>query len=336
MSALGGYVLPGAVVLAALAATWFLTGDSGTANAKRVRAVAGAGPGEQKRGARGPDAGAARRRQVQENLKQLSEDQRASRRQLRTLRSRLTQAGIEIEPPVFWIVSLIFGVLLTGAVYFSGLNIELIPFSRYLLLGAAAFIGGIGAPRWVIGFLISGRQTKFSHQFADALEVMVRGIRSGLPLGECLQIVAREGSEPLKSEFMNITDNMAMGVTIDAATARLYERMPLQEVNFFQIVLVIQARSGGNLTEALANLAAVLRARKLMKEKIKALSSEAVASAGIIGSLPPGVMALVYLTTPKYISLLFTTALGNLFLVIGLATMGTGIFIMRKMVSFDF
>jgi tight adherence protein B len=127
-----------------------------------------------------------------------------------------------------------------------------------------------------------------------------------------------------------------MGVPIDQALSRMYQRTPIQEVNFFNIVLAIQARAGGNLSEALGNLSTVLRSRKLLREKIKALSSEAKASAMIIGSLPIIVIILVYFTTPEYIMTLFTTEIGNLILLIAAGLMGCGIYIMRQMINFDF
>lgn len=335
MAALVPLLLPAGIIFLILVLIALLFTSEGP-SAKRMKAVAGADGGSGKRPSRADGATATRRRQVQDNLKNLSADQRASRRRLATTGARLGQAGLSIGPLTFWIISLTFGLTMTLLVILSGFEVTLIPFSRYLIVGGVAIICMFGLPRWIVGFLISGRQKKFTAQFTDALEVMVRGIRSGLRLGECLQIVARESQEPLRSEFLSLTDNMAMGSTVDAAIGRLYTRIPLPEVNFFQIVLAIQGRSGGNLTEALANLAGVLRARRLMKEKIKALSSEAVASASIIGCLPPGVMVLVYFSTPKYITLLFTTALGNLYLVIGAVTMSVGIFVMKKMVSFKF
>jgi tight adherence protein B len=183
---------------------------------------------------------------------------------------------------------------------------------------------------------IKGRQKKFVEQFADALDVIVRGVKSGLPLNECLRVIARESPQPLGAEFQNVCDALAMGVTLEQALQRLYQRMPIQEVNFFAIVLAIQQKAGGNLSEALGNLSAVLRSRKLLREKIKALSSEAKASAMIIGALPICVMVMVYMTTPAYIMSLFTSDLGHLILLIAAGLMGAGIYIMRSMINFNF
>jgi tight adherence protein B len=184
--------------------------------------------------------------------------------------------------------------------------------------------------------LVGMRQKKFTEQLADSLDVIVRGVKSGLPLNQCLRIIADESPEPIRSEFKNVVDGQAMGVPLDQNLARLYERMPLAEVNFLVIVLVIQQRTGGNLSESLGNLSAVLRSRKLMREKVKALSSEAKASAMIIGSLPFIVMLIVYIIKPDYMTLLFTTTTGNLILLGAAFMMTTGIVVMRNMINFKF
>jgi tight adherence protein B len=149
-------------------------------------------------------------------------------------------------------------------------------------------------------------------------------------------VVAADAPEPLKSEFLAIIETQTIGMSLGDACARLYERMPVPEANFFGIVIAIQQKSGGNLSEALGNLSRVLRDRKKMAEKIQAMSMEAKASAAIIGSLPPVVMALVWITTPDYISLLWTTPLGQ-FMLVGCALwMTCGVLVMKKMINFDF
>jgi len=166
--------------------------------------------------------------------------------------------------------------------------------------------------------------------------VIVRGVKSGLPLNQCLRIISAESPEPLRTEFQNLCDSQAMGVPLEQSMQRMYDRMPLPEVNFFSIVLVIQQKTGGNLSESLGNLSSVLRSRKLMTEKVKALSAEAKASAMIIGALPIIVMGLVYFTRPQYISVLFTDPMGHLILLGAAVMMSMGIFIMHKMVNFKF
>ena len=203
-----------------------------------------------------------------------------------------------------------------------------------LVIVLAMFAVGLGLPRWVLSFLTNRRRKKFTEHFAVAIDVIVRSVKSGLPTNEALRIVAREIPNPVGSEFHALTESMKVGVTLDQALKRMMESMPTPEVGFFTIVMAIQSKSGGNLSEALSNLAAVLRDRKRLQGKIKAMSSEAKASAGIIGSLPPGVMGIVYLTTPAYIAKLFTERAGNMMLAFCVVWMGMGIMVMRKMINF--
>jgi Flp pilus assembly protein TadB len=199
-----------------------------------------------------------------------------------------------------------------------------------------AFGAGFGLPRWLLAYLKKRREKNFLKALPDAVDVIVRGIKAGLPLFESIKVVAADASEPLRSEFLAIIETQAIGMPLGEACARLFERMPLPEANFFGIVIAIQQKSGGNLSEALGNLSKVLRDRKKMADKIQAMSMEAKASAGIIGSLPPIVMLLVYLSTPDYISLLWTHPTGQLMLVGCVIWMSIGIFVMKRMINFDF
>jgi tight adherence protein B len=304
----------------------FAGGGQPAAASKRVKAVAGsAKPDRRKQSA---DMAALKRKQTtQEALRELSANEKKSRQRRLSVKGLIAQAGIELTPTVFWIMSAVAGAVLAVA----GLIIQ-------GPIGAAMgfFIGLFGLPRWFLHVLVGGRQKKFSNQLADAIDVIVRGVKSGLPLNQCLRIIAAESPEPLRSEFQALCDSQAMGVPLEQGMQRLYEHMPLPEVNFFSIVLVIQQKTGGNLSESLGNLSNVLRARKLMKEKVKALSSEAKASAMIIGALPLVVMAMVYFTRPEYISILWTDPMGHLVLLGAATMMSTGIFIMHRMVNFKF
>jgi tight adherence protein B len=220
-----------------------------------------------------------------------------------------------------------------GAVCF----VAAMTFGGGLLAGVGlAFAGGFGLPRWTLGFLKKRREKAFLKALPDAVDVIVRGIKAGLPLFESIKVVAADSPEPLRGEFLAIIETQAIGMPLGEACARLFDRMPLPEANFFGIVIAIQQKSGGNLSEALGNLSKVLRDRKKMAEKIQAMSMEAKASAGIIGSLPPIVMLLVYLSTPEYISLLWTHPTGQLMLVGCVVWMSMGIFVMKKMINFDF
>jgi tight adherence protein B len=268
----------------------------------------------------------SRREQVEGSLKEL-EARRAKDKKI-ALATRLTQAGLDWEPRKFMIVSGILGAIaFAGAMLAGGGPIGAV---------GMAFAGGFGLPRWLLSFLKKRREKAFLRALPDAVDVIVRGIKAGLPLFESIKVVAADSPEPLRSEFLAIIETQAIGMPLGEACGRLFERMPVPEANFFGIVIAIQQKSGGNLSEALGNLSKVLRDRKKMAEKIQAMSMEAKASAGIIGSLPPIVMLLVYMTTPDYISLLWTHPTGQLMLV-GCATwMFIGVMVMKKMINFDF
>jgi tight adherence protein B len=268
----------------------------------------------------------SRREQVEGSLKDL-EARRQKEKRL-PLSSRLTQAGLAWSPQKFMIVS---GIL--GAAAFV---MALLGGGGLLAAAGLGFAAGFGLPRWGLSFLKNRREKAFLKALPDAVDVIVRGIKAGLPLFESIKVVAVDAPEPLKSEFLAIIETQAIGMPLGDACTRLFERMPVPEANFFGIVIAIQQKSGGNLSEALGNLSKVLRDRKKMAEKIQAMSMEAKASAGIIGSLPPIVMILVYLSTPDYISLLWTDPTGQLMLVGCVVWMTIGIFVMKKMINFDF
>jgi tight adherence protein B len=268
----------------------------------------------------------SRREQVEGSLKEV--EARRQKEKKVALSTRLTQAGLAWTPQKFMIISGVLGLGCFAAAYLISGG----------LLGAVglAFAAGFGLPRWILGFLKKRREKKFLKALPDAVDVIVRGIKAGLPLFESIKVVAADAPEPLKGEFIAIIETQAIGMPLGEACARLFDRMPLPEANFFGIVIAIQQKSGGNLSEALGNLSKVLRDRKKMSEKIQAMSMEAKASAGIIGSLPPIVMLLVYLTTPDYISLLWTHPTGQLMLCGCVFWMSCGIFVMKKMINFDF
>ena len=268
----------------------------------------------------------SRREQVEGTLKE-AEARRAKDSKI-SLTTCLTQAGLDWTPKKFMIVSGILAFLAFGGVMLV----------KGGLLGAVgmAFAAGFGLPRWLLSFLKKRREKAFLRALPDAVDVIVRGIKAGLPLFESLKVVAADSPEPLRSEFSAIIETQAIGMPLGDACGRLFERMPVPEANFFGIVIAIQQKSGGNLSEALGNLSKVLRDRKKMAEKIQAMSMEAKASAGIIGSLPPIVMLLVYMTTPAYISLLWTHPTGQLMLVGCAVWMTIGILVMKKMINFDF
>jgi tight adherence protein B len=268
----------------------------------------------------------SRREQVEGSLKEV--EARRQKEKSVSLSIRLTQAGLDWSTQKFMIASGILAAVCFALAMLAGGG----------LLGAAGmgFAAGFGLPRWLLSFLKNRREKAFLRALPDAVDVIVRGIKAGLPLFESIKVVAADAPEPLKGEFLAIIETQAIGMPLGEACVRLYERMPVPEANFFGIVISIQQKSGGNLSEALGNLSKVLRDRKKMAEKIQAMSMEAKASAGIIGSLPPIVMLLVYLSTPDYISLLWTHPTGQLMLVGCVVWMTVGILVMKKMINFDF
>lgn len=201
-----------------------------------------------------------------------------------------------------------------------------------LLLGA--FVG-IGVPHFVIGKMIAKRVAKFNSNFPDAIELMVRGLRSGLPIAETIGIVAAEIQGPVGDEFRAVADKMKIGRTLDAALQESADRLGTAEFQFFVITLAIQRETGGNLAETLSNLADVLRKRAQMKLKIRAMSSESKASAYIVGSLPFVVFALVFMMNPTYMGGFFTDQRLIVAGLGGVVWMAIGAFIMAKMVNFE-
>jgi tight adherence protein B len=269
----------------------------------------------------------SRREQVEGTLKELEERQKKAKSA--PLSVRIQQAGLDWSKRRFMITAVVLGF---GAflVFLAFLDAGLFP---SLAIGFAA---GAGLPFWILAFLKKRREAKFLAAFPDAVDTIVRGIKAGLPLLDSLKIIVADAPEPLRSEMRAIVETQTIGIPLGEACQKLYERVPLAEANFFGIVIAIQQKAGGNLSEALGNLSRVLRERKKMKAKIQAMSMEAKASAAIIAALPISVMLLVYLTSPQYIELLWTTPVGRMMLAACAAWMMMGVFVMRKMINFDF
>jgi tight adherence protein B len=244
------------------------------------------------------------------------------------LRRRIEQAGLAITAQTYWICSAMAG-LVAGIAAFAAVH-------ALYVIPLAGFAFAFGVPRWVLGFLKKRREKAFTREFATAIDTIVRSVKSGLPVNEALKLVATEIPEPVRGEFRALVEGLKVGVTMEEGLKRMYERMPTAEVNFFGIVMTIQQKSGGNLSEALSNLAGVLRDRKRIQSKIRAMSSEAKSGAMIIGSLPPGVCVMIYIMSPTYIVPMFTTQLGNLMLLGCAVLMTIGVLVMKKMVSFKF
>jgi tight adherence protein B len=273
------------------------------------------------------DANAAgkRKKQIQDRLKH-AEEARQKRRGSR-LRESLVFAGLKISPQRFLLLAVLGGVVLMGVAFYFGVPPILLP-----AVGLVAFLG---IPKFILNYLIKKRLKKFIAAFPDAIDIIVRGVRSGLTVGECLTIIAQESPDPVGPEFRLVNEAIKLGQPMADALQRMSDRLPSPEFRYFTIVLGTQQTTGGNLAETLAKLSDVLRQRKKMKDKVQAMSSEAKASAGIIGSLPLFVMAALSFLATDYVALLFTTQTGNFLLAISVVIMGTGVLVMRKMINFD-
>jgi tight adherence protein B len=272
-----------------------------------------------------------RRKSVQDQLKEFDEKQKARQKRANSLslQTRMEQAGLNWERKHFVYCSVGCATVLLIA----GL---LITRGSILVSLAMCFVGAFGLPRFFLNWRRKRRFNAFIDELPNAVDIIVRGVRAGLPLADCIRIVAAEARDPVATEFRRIVETQVMGVSLTDAVARLPERIPLPEANFFAIVVSIQQQSGGGLSEALGNLAKVLRGRKTLKGKIRALSSEAKSSAAIIGSLPIIVALILYSVAPKYIMTLFTETAGHYILAGSAVWMLIGVMVMRKMINFDF
>lgn len=296
---------------------------SGDIKAQKRQAALVGGPSDRSTNTRGGDP-AKRRKAIADSLKEVED---RNKKQRITLEQSIAQAGLTLSKSAFLAASIGFGLLVGFLVFVVNGDV-------LVALGAAA-VGVFGLPNWMLSFLRKRRIAKFIDEFPGAIEVIIRGVKAGLPVADCFRIIASEGQEPVRSEFRRIVESQAIGLSLGEAVDRFAERVPVAEVSFFSIVINIQQKSGGNLSETLSNLSAVLRDRKKMKGKVQAMSSEAKASAGIIGSLPFIVGGAVFFTTPSYMMILFTTTIGKIIIGVCLLWMAAGVFIMRKMINFD-
>jgi len=273
--------------------------------------------------------GARRRKSIQEGLDELDAKQKAKSKSARPpLKTRMEQAGLSWSRRTFFIISACIGLVIFVTTWIFGL-----PLWADAIFAAFGFLA---APRWLVNFLRKRRLRKFVSEFPNGVDVVVRGIKAGLPLNDCMRIIASEAGEPVRGEFKIVNEEQALGLSLPDAIGRLPDRIPVPEISFFAIVISIQAKAGGNLSEALGNLSRVLRERKKMKDKIFAMSAEARASALIIGLLPLVVVVLLYLSSPGYIGLLFRDPIGNVILAFSTIWAGLGVMVMRKMINFDY
>lgn len=302
---------------------------SGDTASKRVNAIANNQKGNGRQGVKSKileESKDQRRKAIQDSLNQIGETQKANRKRM-TIRAMLDQTGVDISTRMFWILSFGAGVALTFATLVFGL-----PWFVWI---AAFVVGTFGLPRWVVKYLRNKRQQVFLNDFADAVDVMVRGLKAGLPVNDAMRVIASESGPPVGPEFAEVVEGQRVGITLDQGIERMVDRMPLPEVQFLAIVMSIQAKTGGNLSEALGNLSKVLRDRKKMKSKIRAVSQEAKSSAAIIGALPFCIMGALWLLNPDYLQPLFSTRIGNIILTVSGGWMLTGVIVMKKMINID-
>lgn len=294
----------------------------------RVKNFRSKGPAVDKATAGGDRLREERRKETLQNLQKFQDQTKKKSKARIPLDLQLFQAGLKLKK-AGWIRN----VSIFGFVVFIILFVMQVSLLFCVILAfSVAYLG----PRWYLGRRRRKFQSKFLDELPNAIEAMVRGVKSGLPLNDSLRVVAKEVKEPVRSEFAKVLDAQAMGNSMEEAIKLIYRRVPLPEVNFFVVVVTVQAQSGGNLSEALGNLARVLRDRRKMQAKVKAMSSEAKASASIIGSLPFIVATLVSFVTPTYLLPLVSGTVGYICLGIAAIMMSLGLFIMNRMIQFDY
>jgi tight adherence protein B len=294
----------------------YLTGERRSAERRKAVSVVAA-PGTRA-------AIVSRREQVAKSLKEVEAKRNGTKV---TLELKIARAGLSWTRSQFYLISAVLALVAgAGAFVMTG---------SPMVAAGAVFAGGFGLPLWILTFLRKRRIAAFIKELPTAIDIITRGVRAGIPVGDCFRIISREAEEPIRSEFRLVVEAQTLGLSLGEALVKMYERVPVSDVNFFGIVISIQAKSGGNLSEALANLSRVLRERKKMAGKIQAMSMEAKASGGIIAALPFVVATLTYLTSPDYISLLWRTDIGKLALLGSAIWMSIGVFTMKKMINFD-
>jgi len=313
-------VLAGSLALGLGAAAFLLAGGDSRAK-KRLATVARASRATTAVSAQ--DERTARKKQIAQGLREL---EKANRRR-RNLQAKIEQAGLSVSRQQFVVASIAFGLVLGAAAWVQSKNV--------VLAAMVAVIGAGGLPRLLLERLRRRRISRFIANFPNAIDIIVRGVKSGLPLGDTIRIAANEGAEPVRSEFVKVVESLSLGLTLPEAIERMAQRIPVAETNFFSIVISIQGQAGGNLSEAIGNLSRVLRERKKMKGKIAAMSMEAKASAAIIGAVPFLVVAALYASSPAYVSQLWTTAHGRMIAGIAVCWMAIGVAMMKKMIAFD-
>lgn len=299
-----------------------LTGEARSENRRKALNLTA----ETMRPARGVAAPVrSKRDQVAQSLKELEQRNKSNGKV--TLEERFAQAGLKIDRKTYFMFSALSGLVM------AAVAMMLVDTTWAALPGL--IVGALGLPGWYLNSRKKRRIKKFLLELPNALDVITRGLKSGLPLNDCVRMISAEAAEPLKSEFRAMMDAQAVGISLGEAIDDMYRRIPVAEANYLAIIISIQQRSGGNLAESLANMSKVVRDRRKLRSKVQALSAEATTSAGIIACMPVGVGILVYLSSPTYIEKLWITQAGQFTLVGCAIWMLMGVLIMRKMINFD-
>ncbi|MCG7492567.1 type II secretion system F family protein [Thalassobius sp. Cn5-15] len=300
-----------------------MLGSSETANDTRLKKRINRVSGGNGRAAPGTDAIDAelRRRQIRSAMKD-------GNKAKATFQTQLKQAGLDWSKRKFVLVCMVTALGLFAAL---AMGMQVNP----VIAAAASAVLGLSLPYFYVVRATKVRLKRFSDEFPAALDIIVRGVSAGLPLNECLKTIANETKEPVRSEFQMLLNDQSVGMPLDKAAHRLAVRVPLPETSFFAIVLAVQSRSGGSLSEILNNLSLVVRGRKMLDAQIKTMSSEAKMSGQMIGAMPMLVAAALFYLSPEYINVLLGTRMGQLILAGCALWMFTGIMVMKKMINFD-
>jgi len=310
------------LVVLGMAAAMMMSGEA--TRKDRAMAVIRGSSGERVKKESGQSVQDKRRAEIARKLRESSEEEGSKKRA--TIPTKLRQAGLSWTMKQFWLFSLVMMIVFMVAAKAFGA-----PLLGVLFIGVAGFFFG---PFMFLRHKIKKRQKKFLEEFADALEAMVRLLKAGMPVTEAIAMAGREYGGPVGEEMLRIYDAQKIGVPLPEAVLDASERMPITEMQMFATGISIQAQTGASLSEVLMNLAAVIRSRFRLKRKIQALSSEAKASAMIIGSLPFLVGGGLFFINPEYIGLLFNTTLGKIMIAGAAIWMGMGIMVMKVMINF--
>ncbi|MGH1457117.1 MAG: type II secretion system F family protein [Alphaproteobacteria bacterium] len=267
-----------------------------------------------------------RRAEIAKKLKASKEEEDKEQESRDSIAMKLQQAGLTATPKKFWLMSVVSGAGFT----LLGIYLASSPLALVLL----AVTGFLGFPKFVLNKMIKRRQKKFLSEFADALDAVVRLLKAGMPVSEAIKMISREYTGPVGEEMSIVYDKQKIGVPLHEAALEGCRRMPLPEMQMFAAGLAIQAQTGSSLSEVLMNLSNVIRSRFRLKRKIMALSSEAIASASIIGCLPLVVASGLYLVNPEYLEPLWTTPTGKNLVMGALFWMACGVLVMKQMINF--